>query len=241
MSGAPVIHKPAGGWREPWPRVFELAGALPLDRWALVGGLMVQAHALAAEIDTTRVTLDVDATVRVEAGVYSYAEATSALAALGYIIDDSTRLTYRFRRGADVVDLMVPDHQRPIPRHASRQVMPVAGGNQAMSRLHQMRFQRGGALVTVPVPTLHGALVLKAAAHMVDSRDRDRHLLDAVTLLACIVDIEPIMGELRGSDRKRLRHILRALEEQPLISAQAPTDTQLLAQRAAEELRSALN
>lgn len=52
MTTDSVVSEPAGGWREPWPQVFELATALPVDRWALVGGLMVQAHALAASIDT---------------------------------------------------------------------------------------------------------------------------------------------------------------------------------------------
>lgn len=61
MTTDSVVSEPAGGWREPWPQVFELATALPVDRWALVGGLMVEAHALAASIDTTRVTIDVDA------------------------------------------------------------------------------------------------------------------------------------------------------------------------------------
>lgn len=202
---------------------------------------MVQAHALAAGIETNRVTLDVDAAVRVEAGAFSYGEAAAALTRLGYVLDDSPRLTYHFGRGADIVDLMVPDHERPNPRHARREVMAVVGGHQAMDRLQLMRFELGNAQVTVPVPTLHGALILKSAAHIVDSRDRDRHLLDAITLLACIVDVEPIVGGLRGSDRKRLLHLVRVIDEQPLVSAQAPTDTRLFAQRTLEELRGALS
>ncbi len=241
MKDTPVVPEPAGSWREPWPRVFELCGVLPTDRWALVGGLMVQAHALSARVETTRVTLDVDAAVRVEAGVFSYSEAAAALAQLGYTLDDSTQRAYRFSRGADIVDLMVPDHERPPPRHAGREVMQVEAGNQAMGRLQIMRFTHAGTQVDVPVPTLHGALVLKAAAHMVDQRDRDRHVLDAITLLACINDVESIAGDMRGSDRRRLIHLLTAFEEQPLVGAQAPTDTLLLAQRTATDLREALN
>jgi hypothetical protein len=234
------VDEPAGGWRDPWPRVFEVAGALPADRWALVGGLMVQAHALAASVETTRVTLDVDVTVRIEAGAFSYAEAAAALTKLGYVLDGSQRLTYRFVRGADVVDLMVPDHERPPPRHARRDVMAVAGGRQALDRLLAMDFQVGETQTVVPVPTLHGALILKAAAYIADSRDADRHLLDAITLLACIVDTEAILGDLRGSDRKRLSYVIRAIDEHPLVAAQAPTDTLLLARRSLEELRTGL-
>lgn len=240
MSDNLTVAEPIGGWREPWPRVFELAGALPVDRWALVGGLMVQAHALAAEVETTRVTVDVDAAVRVEAGAFNYAEAAAVLVRLGYELDQSTTLAYRFTRGTHIVDLMVPDHERPVPRHARRDVMRVTAGQQAMGRLQLMHFHHDGTQVAVPVPTLHGALVLKAAAYMVDSRDRGRHLLDAATLLACIIDVEPIVTDLRGSDRKRLVHMLRAFEERPLVGAQAPQDTLRLAQRTAQDLHSAL-
>lgn len=240
MNVTPVVPEPAGSWREPWPRLFELANAMPIDRWALVGGLMVQTHALAAQVETTRVTIDVDAVVRVEAGVFNYTEAASALARLGYVIDDSTQLAYRFTRGSEIVDLMVADHGRPAPQHARREVMPVTAGKQALGRLQRMDFAHGESHVSVPVPTLHGALVLKAAAHMVDQRDRDRHLLDAIALLACITDVEPIVSDLRGSDRKRLTHVLEAFDEQRLVAAQAPSDTLRLAQRTAEELRAAL-
>lgn len=237
MSETLQIEEPVGGWREPWPRVFEIARALPFDRWALVGGLMVQTHALAARVETTRVTLDVDATVRIKAGIFTYAEAAAALIQLGYALDRSTRLAYRFTREADVVDLMVADHERPPPRHARRDVMPVTGGKQALDRLEVAVFQSGQSQVEVPVPNLHGALVLKAAAHLADSRDRGRHLLDAVTLLACIVDTGTITEQLRGSDRSRLRHLVRALDEQPLVMVQAPSDTATLARRTLDELR----
>jgi len=200
---------------------------------------MVQAHALAAQVETTRVTLDVDAAVRVEAGVFSYSEAVAALAQLGYTLDESQQHAYRFTRDGDIIDLMVPDHGRPPPRHARRAVMQVEAGNQAMGRLHTMQFNHDGAEFDVPVPSLHGALVLKAAAHKVDQRDRDRHLLDAITLMACINDVEPIVSGLRGSDLKRLTYMLTAFEEQPLVAVQAPTDTLLLARRTAKDLEEA--
>jgi hypothetical protein len=235
-----AIPEPVGGWGEPWPRVFEIASALPENRWALVGGLMVQAHALAVGVETNRVTTDVDVAVRIEARAFRYSDAASALLRLGYALDDSPRLTYRFVRGSEVVDLMVADHEHPPPRYARRDVMAVTGGRQALTRLERMRFDSGSTTVTVPLPTLHGALVLKAAAHMVDSRDRDRHLLDAITLLACITDLAPMIDDLRGSDRKRLTHLIRSLDECPLVAAQSPSDPLLLARRTAEELRDGL-
>ncbi len=236
MSDLLRVREPSGGWQAPWPQAFEIAQTLPVDRWMLVGGLMVQAHALAAQVETARVTLDVDALVRIEAGTYSYSEAAAALMRLGYTADDTQRHAYRFARGTDVVDLMVADHEHPPPRHSRREVMPVTGGKQALDRRLHIHFGD----VAIPVPTLHAALVLKAAAHTVDTRDRDRHLVDAITLLACITDTEAILHDLRGSDRKRITHILRAIETQPLAAAQAPSDTLRLAQRTIDELSAAL-
>ncbi len=121
-----------------------------------------------------------------------------------------------------------------------RSRLPVTGGQQALARAESIFFKLRDSEISITVPTLHGALVLKAAAHMVDSRDRDRHLLDAITLLACIVDTESIIGDLHGSDRKRLAHLVRAFDERPLVAAQAPSDTLRLARRTLEELRRAL-
>lgn len=98
----------------------------------------------------------------------------------------------------------------------------------------------GTAGLTVPIPSLHAALVLKAAAYSDDSRDRDRHLTDAAALLACITDIEPIVGSLRGSDRRRITLIVRALKERPRILGEFPGDTAELARRTAEDFRDTL-
>lgn len=198
---------------------------------------MVQAHAMAAQIETTRTTVDIDAAVRVQTGAFSYAEAASALIRLGYGFDDGPRLAYRFTRGTEIIDLMSADHQRPAARYARRPVMQMAGGLQALSRTQVLNFTQRDASVAIPIPTLHGALILKSAAHMVDSRDRARHLLDAITLLACITDAGPILDALRGSDRKRLAQIVRAFDEQPLVAAQAPSDTLRLAIRTIEDFR----
>jgi hypothetical protein len=49
----------------PCPRVFELARAIPAQNWMLIGGPMVQAHAMAASISAVRPTDDIDVIVRV--------------------------------------------------------------------------------------------------------------------------------------------------------------------------------
>jgi len=57
---------PEFGWQRPWPSLFELAGALPGDKWTLVGGLMAQAHALAHGITVIRPTDDLDVLLHIE-------------------------------------------------------------------------------------------------------------------------------------------------------------------------------
>lgn len=61
------------------------------------------------------------------------------------------------------------------------------------------------------VPRAFGALILKAAAFKADSRDRDRHLFDAVALLACIDDPFAERENFVGSDRSRLATLENAL------------------------------
>jgi len=57
--------------------VHEIANHLSPDRWMLVGGLMVHAHAQRAGIAHTRPTDDADLVVEVRAG--SYAQAAAVL------------------------------------------------------------------------------------------------------------------------------------------------------------------
>lgn len=58
-------------------RIDEIAQALPPERWMLVGGLMVHAHARLADIPHPRTTDDADLVVELRAGHYS--EAARAL------------------------------------------------------------------------------------------------------------------------------------------------------------------
>lgn len=49
-----------GGWPDPWPNVAEIAAVLPIDKWTLVGGLMVQIHSIHHGLGVVRPTNDVD-------------------------------------------------------------------------------------------------------------------------------------------------------------------------------------
>ena len=91
------------------------------------------------------------------------------------------------------------------------------------------------ARTTVSVPDAFGALILKAAAHKADTRDRDRHLTDAAVLLACVDPFEERASS--GSDRSRLLHLREHLAD-PTAPAwlQLPEDARRNGQAALELL-----
>ena len=81
----------------------------------------------------------------------------------------------------------------------------IAGGNQALQRLRVVTVTKDERTRDVPVPSVLGSLILKAAAHQVDSRDRERHATDAAFLVSLITDPLDLARHLKGSDAKRLR------------------------------------
>lgn len=221
-----TLPTPAGGWFHPWPNVFELAAHLPTDEWTLVGGLMVQAHALAHAMDVVRPTEDLDVLLHIEISAAVVTRADRAMARLGYSLQepaDARRQTsphYRYTRptalGDETIDLMAPDH--PPPRAArrlrGRPMFAVEGGTQALNRTMTYRVETdAGNVVMLSVPDELGALVLKGAAYSVDRRDRDRHLMDAAVLTACITDHASELERLAGSDRRRLRALSTAMAD----------------------------
>lgn len=108
----------------------------------------------------------------------------------------------------EFVDVLVADHHAPkvTQRLAGRDLVRIEGGTQALRRTINARLEiEPGVLTRVSVPGPFGALILKAAAYKTDTRDRDRHLRDAVALLACIDDPFAERAGFTGSDRSRLQ------------------------------------
>lgn len=208
-----AVSGPRTGWSHPWPDAFEVAEALAPSSWTLVGGLMVQLHAIIARVPIPRATTDVDAALHLETGIHTYASAAASLRRIGYELEKEQTYAYRFRRGISIVDLMIADHLAPRsrPRVASRPVLRLPAGTQALRRTVDVDLADGSAMHRMSLPNLHGALVLKAEAHRQDSRDPSRHLQDAIVLLACTTDIGAIVSDLRGSDRPRLTHLVEQL------------------------------
>lgn len=191
---------------------------------------MVQLHAVVAGLPVVRPTNDVDVLLHVETGRGRAAQVARALETLGYelkpSIDRRTGTAHRFVRGGAVVDLVTSravrsvvdvvaaDHAPPrsLERLRGHDLVQVAGGTQALRRTVRAELTiTAPARTTISVPDAFGALILKAAAHKTDARDRERHLTDAAVLLACV---DPF-GERTpsGSDRSRLLYLREHLSD----------------------------
>lgn len=208
-----------GGWPAPWHSVAELADALPPESWTLVGGLMTQLHTIHHELGVVRPTNDVDIVLHIETQRGVPNKVASALEGLGYrfqpSIDLRNNTAHRFVRGTstvdlvagaaeeDQVDVLIADHPAPrvIEKLRGHEMIRVEGGTQALRRTVNAQLAiTPGRVATISVPRPFGALILKAAAFTTDSRDRERHLFDAVALLACVDDPFDERAEFTGSD-----------------------------------------
>ncbi|MBM6403303.1 hypothetical protein JQN72_03460 [Phycicoccus sp. CSK15P-2] len=251
MASAP------GGWPPPWPNVAELAAALPADRWTLVGGLMTQLHTVHHGLGVVRPTNDVDIVLHIETRRGVPGATATVLESLGYRMRDSVdprdNTAHRFVRGTstvdlvadrtdeDVVDVLMSDHPAPhvVERLRGRDMVRIEGGTQALRRTMNAVLEiTTEERTTVSVPSPFGALILKAAAHTTDGRDRDRHLFDAVSLLACIDDPFVERDDLHGSDRRRLAKLRKAIPDDHPAWRQLPPDHRANAETALHILTS---
>lgn len=201
-------------WLEPldrlWELILDLAGSLPPSGWALVGGQMVMLHGLAAGRVEARVSEDVDVLADLVADASALVRCVEAVRGLDLQPrPDTAGKVYRFIRQADNAraDILAPDSFPPRRRLRTMggDTIRIPGGTQALQRAVHLDVVKDGRSAIVPVPDLLGALVLKAAAWAVDTRDRERHSGDAAFLTSLISDPIAVRARFKGSDRKRLR------------------------------------
>ena len=220
-SGRPVwdIPVPPGGWGTPWPQCVELARALPSTQWTLVGGLMVQLHSAAAGLAASRPTADVDIVLHVETGAATTASVIAVLSTLGYTLQksiDHDAPAHRFVRDKEQIDVMIADQMptEKVPTIGGRKPFQVSGGTQALQRTVNCRLNvDDDDPVLISIPNVLGALVMKGAAYREDSRDKDRHLDDAVVLCASINNPLATAKEMKGSDKSRVLALHKVLED----------------------------
>lgn len=86
-------------------------------------------------------------------------------------------------------------------------MLEASGGAQAVERKSRLILVSDDSSVTVITPDLLGALVMKAAASVSDTRDAERHLQDVAMLSSLVKDHVSFINRLHGSDKKRLRAV----------------------------------
>lgn len=214
------LEEPTGGFAPPWPLALELAEAMPPGSWTLVGGLMVQLHALHAGMIPQRSTTDVDIVVHIETTM-SWARTTQALHQCGYRLqrpNNPKAPSHRFVRDGDVIDVLIADHVAPKAlemRAPGKNLMKIPGATSALRKTVNCHITRSnGSDIVISVPDVLGALTLKGGAYQEDSRDTGRHLEDAVVLLSTIDDADELVEDHQAwtqNDPRRIRVLARNL------------------------------
>lgn len=198
----------------PWPLAFELASHLPKGSWVLVGGLMVHVHALRAGVTASRPTTDVDMLLNIE--TTSATEIGRALTGLGFVtvVPYRGNPVHRLTRGADVVDLLVARNVRTPTRWNQQPLLRSPGAAQALDRRDTYTLIGREQSVAVDVPDALGALITKAAAYAIDSRNPQRHLEDLAVLGASAGSPRTLgLDTLTPKDRRHLNRVVPHLTD----------------------------
>ena len=197
-----------------WRAVAELSERLPAG-WVLIGGLMVQLHAIEHGVVDVRPTRDID--------VLGQARPRGALPAIdaalrgdGFAIQDPDLDGYghRYERDGIVVDVLAPDGVKPPPTLGSGVIaVSVPGGTQALGRSEAVVVRVGERSFELRRPTLLGAILIKARSLMVHA-DPASQREDLLRLLSLIDDPRELATELRDTERRWLRRAEESLDLQ---------------------------
>jgi hypothetical protein len=207
-----------------WAAVGELAERLP-GEWTLIGGLMVQLHAVEHGVTDVRPTVDVDilgqARPQGSLDVIDAALRDEGFEMLGPDLDG---YAHRYKRDGLIIDVLAPDGIKPPARlGAGRKAVGVPGGSQALARSETVTVTVRGRSFELRRPTLLGAVLIKARSLMVHS-DPETQREDLLRLLALIEDPRATAADLRKTERAWLR----AAEQRLNPTGPSPLDTETI-------------
>jgi len=190
-----------------WRTTAEITRLFADWPWVLVGGLMVAILEREHGVTVSRTTVDVDALIDVRAVTQATRHAARRLEEAGFVAEQTADgLAYRFVRGNDIVDVLAPDHLGPrtdIVTAPPGKTLEAVGGRQALERRRLVIVDVGGEAFAVPIPSLLGAIIIKA--RVAASSGLDKHRRDVARLLALVDDVEPMRQEMSSNERKYLR------------------------------------
>jgi len=206
-----TVAIPPGGEAEArvWATALEVSRLFADVPWVLIGALMVMLLERASGRASGRATGDVDAVVDVRVLAGGTRAAAERLVAAGFELL-SAEHPYRFVRGGSQVDLLAPDH---LGGHADLTTIhpatttQIPGGSRALATARHIDVDVAGiGSGSLPVPSLAGALVLKA--HAWHARRADRDVADLVRLLALVEDVDTVRIELKPTERRALARVV---------------------------------
>jgi hypothetical protein len=191
--------------RRLWRALGELAHRLP-GEWVLIGGLMVQLHALEHGMRDVRITRDIDllGQARPQGALTAIDEAlrSEGFEATGPDLDS---FAYRYERGDLIVDMLAPDGMNPPPQLGDGlKAVGVPGGSQALARSEVVTVSVDGLEFELRRPTLLGAILIKARSIMRHA-DPEAQREDLLRLLGLVDDPRATSSELKDSERTWLR------------------------------------
>jgi len=195
-----------------WLAVRDLANSLPGD-WVLIGGLMVQLHAMEHGIADVRVTRDIDILGQARPpGPLSAIDEALRANGFGLIELDADGFAYRYERGDTVVDVLAPDGINPPPTlGGGLKAVGVPGGTQALKRSEIVTVRVAEAEFRLRRPTLLGAILIKSRS-ITRHADPEAQREDLLRLLALVPDPSAMAREIRPPERKWLRRAEVALD-----------------------------
>lgn len=192
-----------------WELTREIASLLVGLPWTLIGGQMVRAIEAEHGGPAMRVTADVDALVDVRALAGATWQTATRLQSSGFgPVPGGEGVVYRFVRGGDVVDVLAPDHlgaRTDITTVPPAKTLEAIGGRQALNRSREVTIDTGTEAFVVPLPSLVGAIVMKARVVANATTTREKHRRDLARLLVLVADPARMREELSARERAHLR------------------------------------
>ncbi|MEZ5282119.1 MAG: hypothetical protein R2770_16790 [Acidimicrobiales bacterium] len=226
MDAMPTVVFPAGDLPATSRRVFEalgdLAAEVPIDRWCLIGGLMVEVVLRSRGGTPLRPTDDGDVVGDVHADREILARISEALRRASFELVETGmegEFGVRHRRyDGTTIDLLAPENRtRNVePPRPGLELLAAPGAEQALLTATPIRIDLAGERgVVLRVPSLAGALFAKTTAwkELVASPDRSKHLNDAAMLLAAASLDDLAVADNGPIPPKALRRRWRWLQE----------------------------
>lgn len=203
----PISDEEAALWR----LTHEVTGLLDGLPWVLIGGLMVRILEAEHGVTTSWTTGDLDTVLDGRAVSGATRKAATRLQEADFTPERyDENLTYRFTRGSDIVDVLVPDHlggRADIATVPPGETLEALGSRQALNRRRIVTIDAGEGPFALPLPSLLGAIIMKAqvVSNTAGRKSQPKHRRDLARLLALVPDPAALHGEMSKKEHVYLR------------------------------------